>query len=311
MRSSSVIRVVTRFNGMLNNVSSSCLAWMFHEATHPTLKRGHKGMKLSEYQSSGFLALLFIQCSGVLMSCSGSGDPYGLTNHGQKSPNMVLIPSGTYMMGNTVELSLSAFELARNELTWAEWGRCENDGGCSRLERHLSSRIKKSALLQHPVVGASLSHVSEYITWINAKTGRIYRLPSEAEWEYAARAGSSSHYDWGNDIGENRANCQGCNSTWDGRSTSPVGSFNKNAFGLYDMHGNVAEWVADCWRTGYDGLPSDGTARVNDCSAPKARVLKGGSWINIPRGLRAVHRIRNNVDISRVDIGFRLARSLP
>lgn len=260
---------------------------------------------------SGYLVCLLILNIGTLMSCSVHDVLYNPSQSVYEEPAMVVIPTGRYTMGNSAKVFLSSFELARYELTWAEWEQCENDGGCSRLERYWSNRITKTEQLRHPVVNTKLSHANEYINWLNQKTGRNYRLPSEAEWEYAARAGSSTHYYWGDNIGIDHANCQGCNSPWDGRHTSPVGSFDANPFALHDMLGNVAEWVADCWYVGGEGHPRDGTARVDDCSAPQARILKGGSWINIPRSLRAVSRVRNNADVSRVDIGFRLARSLP
>ena len=101
-------------------------------------------------------------------------------------------------------------------------------------------------------------------------TGRPYRLLSEAEWEYAARAGTTTAYSWGDEIGKNNANCNGCGSEWDSRRTAPVGSFAPNQFGLYDMHGNVWEWVEDCLHDNYKGAPEDGSAWIaqGDCSQP-------------------------------------------
>ena len=126
-----------------------------------------------------------------------------------------------------------------------------------------------------------------------------------AEWEYAARAGSTTRYSWGNDVGWNRANCYGCNSQEPG--PLPVGSFPANAFGLHDMHGNVYEWVKDCWNDTYDGAPSDGSAWLaGDCSV---RVLRGGAWDIIPYLSRSAYRDwygRRNPDI-----GFRVALTLP
>ena len=109
-----------------------------------------------------------------------------------------------------------------------------------------------------------------YAEWLSAQTGAAYRLPSESEWEYAARAGTATKYSWGNEIGVNRANCDGCGSEWDNARTAPVGSFRPNAFGLYDMHGNLWEWVADCWNRSYAGAPTDGGAWLQRGSAPRA-----------------------------------------
>ena len=143
--------------------------------------------------------------------------------------------------------------------------------------------------------------------------GGTYRLLSESEWEYAARAGTTTRYHWGDDIGRNRANCQVadnysdyCGDSWE--YTAPVGSFTANGFGLHDMHGNVWEWVEDCWNDSYAGAPSDGSAwESGGCGA---RVLRGGSWVSFPRILRAANR--GGVGTGNRDgiLGFRVARTL-
>ena len=145
-----------------------------------------------------------------------------------------------------------------------------------------------------------------FLAWLNDRTGGGYRLPSEAEWEYAVRAGSTTKYSWGDAIGSNRANCAGCGSRWDSQQTAPVGSFPANAWGLHDMHGNVQKWVADCWNDSYEGAPTDGSAWMDgDCSL---RVVRGGSWFNAPWYLRSA--LRNWFPrASRLgDLGFRLAQ---
>ena len=138
--------------------------------------------------------------------------------------------------------------------------------------------------------------------------GGSYRLLSEAEWEYVARAGTTTAYWWGNDIGRDRANCNGCGSRWDNRQTAPVGSFTANPFGLYDVHGNVYESVEDCWNRSYEGAPTDGSAWTSgDCGR---RVLRGGSWYGYPRFLRSALRLRHTSG-DRISIaGFRVARTL-
>ena len=101
------------------------------------------------------------------------------------------------------------------------------------------------------MINVSWDDAKEYVAWLSRKTGKSYRLLTEAEWEYAARAGASTKYSWGNEIGRNQANCHSCGSQWDNMKTGPVGSFTANAFGLHDMHGNVWEWVEDCWHVSY------------------------------------------------------------
>ncbi len=133
-------------------------------------------------------------------------------------------------------------------------------------------------------------------------------MPSEAEWEYAARAGSGTVYSWGNEIGRGRANCDGCGSQWDNKKTAPVGSFGANAWGLHDMHGNLWEWVQDCWNDSYRGAPTNGSAwESGNCSR---RVLRGGSWNYNPRNLRAADRSWGTTGDRIINNGFRVARTL-
>jgi formylglycine-generating enzyme required for sulfatase activity len=139
-------------------------------------------------------------------------------------------------------------------------------------------------------------------------TGKQYRLLTEAEWEYAARAGSTTTYAWGEEIGKNNANCNGCGSQWDNRETSPVGSFPPNAFGLFDMAGNVWQWVQDCYPDSYNEAPTDGSAWTSDdCFT---RVVRGGSWDSYPASVRSASRRRAEADSRTANIGFRIAGSL-
>jgi len=162
-----------------------------------------------------------------------------------------------------------------------------------------------------------------YIRWLNARVkaahpslaGRTepYRLPSEAEWEYAARAGTTTARWWGNDIGEDNANCNGCGSKWDDSVLSDVDAFKPNPFGLYGMLGNVWQWTADCWHKSYAGAPADGRPWIGkDCSE---HVLRGGSWDNVPIFIRSASRSGAPADGGEYDYsslaGFRVARDLP
>jgi formylglycine-generating enzyme required for sulfatase activity len=158
------------------------------------------------------------------------------------------------------------------------------------------------------VINVSWNDAKEYAAWLAKKTGKSYRLLSEAEWEYAARAGTATKYYWGDDIGEGNANCIGCGSQWDSKQTVPVGSFKPNALGLYDMAGNVWQWVEDCWYDNYNGAPKDGSPAIEISGC--RRVLRGGSWLNVPQLLRAARRDMYNSGIRFAIIGFRVARTL-
>jgi formylglycine-generating enzyme required for sulfatase activity len=148
-----------------------------------------------------------------------------------------------------------------------------------------------------------------YVAWLSRMTGKTYRLLTEAEWEYAARAGSQAAYSWGDEIGKGNANCDGCGSQWDSKRTAPVGSFAANAFGLHDMHGNVWEWVEDCYHENYNGAPKNGSAwtEEGECSS---RVVRGGSWNGYPRYLRAAFRGRFISGDRLPVLGFRVGRTL-
>ena len=225
-------------------------------------------------------------------------------------PEMVVVPAGTYRMGRQGqqhEVAIGApFAVGRYEVTFAEWDACARDGGCPRGEAIAKDRGWGRG--RRPVIKVSWDDAKRYVRWLSRKTGKPYRLPSESEWEYAARAGTQTAYSWGDEIGVNRANCRGCGSQWDGDGTAPVGSFGANAWGLHDMHGNVWEWVEDCWNGSYAGAPADGSAWLSgNCDE---RVLRGGSWNIIPSYLRVANRLGNTSGI-RYDLnGFRVARTL-
>ena len=238
---------------------------------------------------------------------------------GGRGPAMVVIPAGAFRMGclpgdgscDDDEKPVHAvmigqpFALSVHELTFAEWDACVVAGGCGG---HEPVDLKGWGRGTRPVTNVSWDEARKYVSWLSAQTGAEYRLPSESEWEYAARAGTTTKYSWGEEIGTNRANCDGCGSRWDNSRTAPVGSFRPNGFGLYDMHGNVWEWVADCFYGSYEGAPSDGSVWLSgDCDE---RVLRGGSWYSFPRYLRAACRFRNPFDVRYDTIGFRVARTL-
>jgi formylglycine-generating enzyme required for sulfatase activity len=160
-----------------------------------------------------------------------------------------------------------------------------------------------------PVTCISWNDAQSYVSWLRQQTGKSYRLLTEAEWEYAARAGTSTSYSWGNDIGDGNANCSRCGSKWDSTQTSPVGSFRPNAFGLYDMHGNVREWVQDCYAEDYNGAPTNGGSREDvECTF---RVMRGGAWGYVPVSARSAYRAWNYPGSQLNTDGFRIARAIP
>ena len=232
-------------------------------------------------------------------------------------PAMVVIPAGRFRMGclsddgdcrssekPVREVVIASFALSKHEVTFAQWDACVSGGGCGGYRP--SDRGWGRA--DRPVMNVSWEDAQSYVSWLSRDTGEAYRLPTEAEWEYAARAGTTTKYSWGNEIGENRANCEGCASRWDASETAPVGSFPPNAWGLHDMHGNVYEWVQDCWNGSYAGAPVDGSAWLSGtCSG---RVVRGGSWDYDPRNLRAASRNRLTTGFRIVSSGFRVARTL-
>ena len=225
------------------------------------------------------------------------------------------IPAGSFRMGDIQgggdsdekpvhRVRIKAFLLGKTEVTFAQWDACVAAGGCSR--RPSDEGWGRGS---RPVINVSWKDITEqFIPWLNKVTGKRYRLPTEAEWEYAARAGSETKYSWGNSIGRNKANCNGCGSRWDNSKTAPVASFAANAFGLYDMHGNLWEWTQDCWNGSYKGAPSDGTAWLSGkCSR---RVLRGGSWGLNPDLLRSAYRGGNTAGSRYYSYGFRVSRTL-
>ena len=229
-------------------------------------------------------------------------------------PAMVIIPAGQFQMGDLngvgykseqpvhqVTINYS-FAIGKYEVTFAEYYAFANATNRSLPDDWGWGRGNR------PVIEVNWDDAQAYAAWLSEETGKRYRLPSEAEWEYAARAGTTTNYFWGDAIGNNRANCAGCGSQWDNSQTAPVGSFQPNQFGLYDTHGNVWEWVEDCWHGSYEGAPTDGSAWTS--GSCNTRVLRGGSWYGRPWILRSAIRYRYNPDFRSYNSGFRLAQDL-
>ena len=234
-------------------------------------------------------------------------------------PKMVVVPSGPFTMGSRARERGSPDERPRHrvridyqfavgvyEVTFDEWYACVDAGGCGSYVPDIPDNSWDRE--NRPVINVSWDDAQSYVSWLSRRTGKTYRLLSESEWEYVARAGTETAYSWGDSIGVNRANCDGCGSQWDDKQTAPVGSFAANAWGVYDMHGNVYEWVQDCWNKNYEGAPTDGSAwESEDCSH---RVIRGGTWLFGPRDGRSASRAMDASGHRGKYKGFRVARDL-
>jgi formylglycine-generating enzyme required for sulfatase activity len=234
-------------------------------------------------------------------------------------PEMVVVPAGNFTMGSprteeghndkeepqhkvTIAKSFAAGKYA---VTFDEWDACVSDGGCND-HRPSDQGWGRSKL---PVINVSWDDAKTYTVWLSAKTGKTYRLLSEAEREYVARAGSSTAYWLGSTISANQANFNpGYGKGENRRKAQPVDSFAPNSWGLYNVHGNVWEWVEDCWHNNYQDAPLDGSAwTTGEC---KHRILRGGSWVDYTRDLRSAARTVAPPFLRGSGQGFRLARTL-
>lgn len=226
-------------------------------------------------------------------------------------PDLVIVPAGDFAMGSedfeteqpvhSVTIA-KPFAVGRAEVTFAQWDACVADGGCDGWRPDDRGRDRNDA----PVGEVSWSDAHRFLDWLSRKSGHPYRLPSEAEWEYAARGGATTRFWWGDEVGAGHANCRGCGGP--GQPMS-VGSYPANAFGLADTAGNIAEWVEDCWSETYEGAPRDGgVAHDGPC---KQRVVRGGSFDAGPRYVRSASRFLYDAELRYYTNGFRVVRDLP
>jgi len=233
---------------------------------------------------------------------------------------MKTIPQGVFMMGSNSRASqkprhrvaIKSFMLMETEVTWALYQQCINAGKCDK-----GIDDKGFGKEEHPIINVSWNKViQQFIPWINKQTGQNFRLPSESEWEYAARAGTTSNFYWGNKIkcsqakynGGKRSKCYFKNSSNRYTGTVKVKSYSANAFGLFDMHGNVAEWLQDCRSKSYSKALTNGLPNFNgDCDK---RMVRGGSWLSDSSELKVTNRDRGTAKKSYQEIGFRLAKNI-
>ncbi len=238
----------------------------------------------------------------------------------EECPEMIVVPAGSFVMGSPeseegrmhYEGPVHQVTIPRPigvgifEVTFQQWDACIEDGGCSTHRPGDNNRGRGNL----PVVNVNWHDCAEYTSWLSEKTGYRYRMLSEAEWEYSARAGTVTPFYTGESISTGQANFAG---HWIGETSRfeplAVGSLSANDFGLYDMHGNVTEWVLDCWNESYVGAPTDGSGwQDGDCSS---RVLRGGSYADRPAAIRSALRVGIGFRHRAVVIGFRVARDLP
>jgi len=220
-------------------------------------------------------------------------------------PELVNIPGGAFMMGSNDDssekpvhrVSVKAFSISRYPVTVREWKDCVAARAC---------KAEPAGQDSEPMRNVSYNDAQEYVQWLSNETSQTYRLPTEAEWEYAARAGTNKPYWWGRQVIAGVADCKACGSQPDG--PSPVGKFAPNKFGLHDIVGNVAQWVADCWHRDYHGAPGDGTAwQAPNC---RERVLRGASWMSADQSdLRVTNRAYYDPGVRYPAHGFRVVRA--
>jgi formylglycine-generating enzyme required for sulfatase activity len=219
---------------------------------------------------------------------------------------MTMLRGGTFMMGSNEESSekpvhqvtIKPFAISRYPVSVRQWNECAAARACAFV-----ATGKDDA----PVTNVSWSDAMQFVGWLSGATRQPYRLPTEAEWEFAARGGTQSRYWWGDELLPGMANCKGCADIAGIEQPARIGSFKPNPFGLYDMGGGVDQWVEDCWHKNYGGAPADGSAWMEgDCAS---HVIRSGSWKNDARYARPANRDSYDTSVRYPTHGFRVALS--
>jgi formylglycine-generating enzyme required for sulfatase activity len=225
---------------------------------------------------------------------------------GIREPEMTQLRGGTFAMGSNEDISekpvhqvtIKPFAISKYPITVREWNECATAKACT-----FAAKGKDDA----PVTNVSWSDAKQFVGWLAGATQKAYRLPSEAEWEYAARGDTQTKYWWGDQLQPGMANCKNCTDSASAEQPVKVGSFKPNAFGLYDMGGGVDQWVEDCWHKTYQGGPTDGSPwSAGDCSS---HVIRSGSWKNDATYVRPSNRDSYDTDVRYPTHGFRVALS--
>jgi formylglycine-generating enzyme required for sulfatase activity len=227
-------------------------------------------------------------------------------------PRVVSLPRGVFTMGGSsidqteqpahlVTLD-KPFAIGKYEVTAREWNACVEGGACKRTAQYAGPNPKA------PIRDVSWDDAQQYLKWLSSFTGATYRLPSEAEWEYAERAGTSTRYWWGDQMAPGKANCKDCGPPWQIDEPVDAGSFEPNPYGLYDMNGSVWEWVQDCWHNSFSQAPGDAVPwEEPNC---EARVVRGGSWRDSAPFMVASTRAGDAPSLRQSQNGFRVARDV-
>jgi len=228
-------------------------------------------------------------------------------------PEMLVLPAGTVTMGEkrgdrserpVHRVSIKRpFAIGKYEVTIGQWNECVKAGACSY------DAAKGGPTENFPVRDISWNDAQEYVRWLSRKTKQKYRLPTEAEWEYSARANRQTRFWWGDKVGTGNANCKDCGGKWDRSAPAEVDAYPPNPFGVYGTSGGVWEWVNDCWHRSYDGAPNDGSSWDKpDC---RENVIRGGSWRNDASYVHSASRFKYDTNVRYLLNGFRVAKTLP
>jgi len=229
----------------------------------------------------------------------------------QSCPVLVSLPAGRFAMGNNAsdpserpvhQVVIDApFAIGKFEVTVQQWNACATANGCPKMAQATNANPNA------PVRDVSWDDAQQYLKWLGMISGQPYRLPTEAEWEFAARGGTATPYWWGDKMATGKANCKECGPPWTDTGPASVGSFPANGYGLHDTSGSVWEWVADCWHNNYKDAPFDGSAW--DEPNCRVRVIRGGSWREGAAYMVASTRFRYDASVRQAQNGFRVARS--
>ncbi len=227
-------------------------------------------------------------------------------------PTLISLPGGEFVMGSNASdptekpahhVAINApFAIGKYEVSVEEWNACAEASACPRIAS------ATNAAKNSPMRDVSWDDAQQYVKWLSTISGKPYRLPTEAEWEYAIRAGTSTRYWWGEQMRTGNANCKDCGQPWQQQGPANVGSFSANPFGLYDMNGSVWEWVSDCWHNSYKGAPADG--RSWDDESCRIRVIRGGSWREGATYMPSSTRFKYDASVRHSQNGLRVARDI-